>query len=68
MSSCYTNLLSGHITWKRKIDPPSIPSPGKSFGYEEGTDGALLPQGGPEKDATLGPAYYKPDQVNSAPS
>jgi len=51
---------TGHITWKRKVDPPSIPSPGKSFGYEEGTDGALLPQAGPDKDSSLGPAYYKP--------
>ena len=45
------------------MDPPSIPSPGKSFGYEEGTDGALLPQAGPDKDSSLGPAYYKPGVV-----
>lgn len=55
----------GHITWKRKLDPPSIPSPGKSFGYEEGTDGGLIPQAGPEKDGSLGPAYYKSDKVST---
>lgn len=56
---------TGHITWKRKLDPPSIPSPGKSFGYEEGGDGALVPQAGPEKDDSLGPAYYKSDIVSA---
>ena len=56
---------TGHITWKRKLDPPSIPSPGKSYGYEEGTDGALIPQCGPERDGSLGPAYYKSDPATS---
>ena len=58
-------LSTGHITWKRKLDPPSIPSPGKSFGYEEGADGSLIPQAGPEKDGSLGPAYYKSDKVST---
>ncbi|XP_046845366.1 sperm-tail PG-rich repeat-containing protein 2-like [Xenia sp. Carnegie-2017] len=45
----------------RKTDPPSIPSPGKSYGYEEATDGSLKPQVMPERDESMGPAYYNVD-------
>ena len=45
------------------MDPPSIPSPGKSYGYEEANDGSLKPQKMPDKDFSMGPAYYNVDHV-----
>ena len=44
---------------QRMAAPPSIPSPGKSYGYEEGGDGSLRKQATPDKDKTLGPAFYR---------
>jgi hypothetical protein len=49
---------TNRITFKRKPDPPSIPSPGKAYGYEEAPDGTLRKQDMPDKDSSLGPAYY----------
>ena len=43
------------------MDPPSIPSPGKSYGYEEANDGSLKPQKMPDRDQSMGPAYYDVD-------
>ncbi|XP_038625264.1 sperm-tail PG-rich repeat-containing protein 2 isoform X2 [Tachyglossus aculeatus] len=43
-----------------KVDVPSIPSPGQSFGYQVNEDGTILRQSPPPSDKTLGPAYYKP--------
>uniref|UniRef100_A0A6I8PPN2 Sperm tail PG-rich repeat containing 2 n=1 Tax=Ornithorhynchus anatinus TaxID=9258 RepID=A0A6I8PPN2_ORNAN len=43
-----------------KVDVPSIPSPGQSFGYQINEDGTVLRQFPPPSDKTLGPAYYKP--------
>ena len=49
----------------RKTDPPSIPSPGKSYGYEEANDGSLKPQKMPDRDQSMGPAYYNVDHVSN---
>jgi len=43
----------------RVLAPPSIPSPGQSYGYEDAGDGNLRKQPSPEKDKTLGPAFYR---------
>lgn len=42
----------------RKSLPPSIPDPKFAFGFEEDGAGKLIPQHPPERDATLGPAFY----------
>lgn len=44
----------------RILAPPSIPSPGQSQGYEETKNGSLRKQASPDKDSTLGPAFYCP--------
>ncbi|CAM5139642.1 unnamed protein product [Natator depressus] len=51
---------AGSIKLYRKVDGPSIPSPGQAFGYEEAEDGTLIKQYPPQRDVTLGPAYYRP--------
>ncbi|XP_073196844.1 sperm-tail PG-rich repeat-containing protein 2 isoform X5 [Lepidochelys kempii] len=51
---------AGSIKVYRKVDGPSIPSPGQAFGYEEAEDGTLIKQYPPQRDVTLGPAYYRP--------
>ncbi|XP_026516285.1 sperm-tail PG-rich repeat-containing protein 2 [Terrapene carolina triunguis] len=51
---------AGSIKVYRKVDGPSIPSPGQAFGYEEAEDGILIKQYPPQRDVTLGPAYYQP--------
>lgn len=48
----------GHVTYIRKPVAPSIPFPGRSFGYEEDEYGDLKPQQIPDRDTTMGPAYY----------
>ena len=44
---------------------PSIPTPGQAYGYEENDDGSLRKQEPPEKDRSIGPAYYKVANVSS---
>ena len=46
------------ITYASQSTAPSIPIPGKSYGYEETDTGGLIPQAPPDRDITIGPAYY----------
>ena len=57
-------LKTSRITFQRKADPPSIPSPGKAYGYEEAPDGSLRPQEIPNRDSSMGPAYYNVNHVS----
>lgn len=57
---------TSRITFQRKPDPPSIPSPGKAYGYEEAPDGRLRPQEMPKNDSTMGPAYYNVNHNDTA--
>jgi len=52
-----------HIKYTRQPTAPSIPIPGKSYGYEETETGGLLPQAPPDRDKTIGPAYYVVNHV-----
>lgn len=60
-NSCAANQdsLLIPIVKQRLVAPPSIPSPGQSYGYEEAEDGTLRRQTHLEKDTTLGPAFYR---------
>ncbi|ETE64517.1 hypothetical protein L345_09714, partial [Ophiophagus hannah] len=51
--------IAGCIKYFRKSEAPSIPSQGQAFGYEEAEDGTLIKFNQPERDTTLGPAYYQ---------
>ena len=61
---CLQIYKTSRITFQRKPDPPSIPSPGKAYGYEEAPDGRLRPQEMPKNDSTMGPAYYNVNHVS----
>ncbi|KAK2190263.1 hypothetical protein NP493_85g06019 [Ridgeia piscesae] len=52
-------LVLNRIRFHRKPVAPSIPTPGQAYGYEENDDGSLRKQEPPEKDRSIGPAYYK---------
>ncbi|XP_077156950.1 sperm-tail PG-rich repeat-containing protein 2 [Paroedura picta] len=53
--------VAGSMKLFRKTDAPSIPSRGQTFGYAEAEDGTLVKHNPPDKDSTLGPAYYQAD-------
>ena len=55
---------TSRLKFNRKIEAPSIPIPGKCYGYEECEDGTLKRQEAPDRDTTLGPAYYRPSSVS----
>ncbi len=48
----------------RKKNPPSIQDPKNAYGFEEGPNGDLVPQAPPEKDPSIGPAYYNTVRIN----
>uniref|UniRef100_A0A8D2HWX5 Sperm tail PG-rich repeat containing 2 n=1 Tax=Urocitellus parryii TaxID=9999 RepID=A0A8D2HWX5_UROPR len=52
--------ISRAPTINRSVDVPSIPSCGKSYGYNINEDGSIIKRFPPASDPTLGPAYYKP--------
>uniref|UniRef100_A0A673U1I9 Sperm tail PG-rich repeat containing 2 n=1 Tax=Suricata suricatta TaxID=37032 RepID=A0A673U1I9_SURSU len=47
-------------TVSRSVDVPSIPSCGRSYGYDINEDDSIIKHIPPASDSTLGPAYYKP--------
>ncbi|KAF0881363.1 STPG2 protein, partial [Crocuta crocuta] len=47
-------------TVSRSVYVPSIPSCGRSYGYDINEDGSIIKHFPPASDSTLGPAYYKP--------
>ncbi|XP_060071490.1 sperm-tail PG-rich repeat-containing protein 2-like [Ylistrum balloti] len=53
-------LLTSRIKFHRKPEAPSIPMSGQAYGYEECDDGTLKKQAPPDRDVSLGPAFYKP--------
>ena len=54
---------SGCVFYSRQKTAPSIPFPGQSYGYEEDNSGQLQPQLLPDRDKTMGPAYYNVSHV-----
>ncbi|CAF0774387.1 unnamed protein product [Rotaria sp. Silwood1] len=46
------------FNYNRKSLPPSIPDPKYAYGFEENDAGKLVPQHPPDRDASLGPAFY----------
>merc|ERR1719394_1403330 len=53
-------LMTSRIKFHRKPGAPSIPSQGQAYGYEECEDGTLKKQDPPNKDQSIGPAFYNP--------
>lgn len=50
--------MTSQLKFHRKPDAPSIPTPGQAYGYEECEDGTLKKQDPPDRDVTIGPAFY----------
>ncbi|CAF0787247.1 unnamed protein product [Rotaria sordida] len=46
------------FAYNRKSLPPSIPDPKYAYGFEEDDVGKLIPQHPPDRDDSLGPAFY----------
>ncbi|PAA58094.1 hypothetical protein BOX15_Mlig031153g1 [Macrostomum lignano] len=47
------------VRFKRVDDAPSIPFPGQAYGFEENEHGLLVKQPAPDRDTSLGPAFYR---------
>lgn len=58
-------LHTSRVKFHRQPDAPSIPTPGKAYGYEENEDGSLRKQNAPDRDTSIGPAFYKPQDVSA---
>ncbi|KAL8580946.1 hypothetical protein ACOMHN_017513 [Nucella lapillus] len=58
-------LMTSRIKFHRKPEAPSIPSQDQAYGYEERDDGTLKKQDAPNKDGTIGPAFYNPGQPDA---
>ena len=56
--------MTNRIRFHRKPMAPAIPTPGQAYGYEENEDGSLRKQAPPNKDSSLGPAYYQIEHVS----
>ena len=56
--------MTNRIKFSRKVQAPSIPTPGQAYGYEESEDGVLKKQEAPPKDKSLGPAFYNITSVS----
>ena len=56
--------LMSRVKFHRKPEVPSIPVPGMAYGYEENDDGTLRKQDPPQRDNSLGPAFYNPAVVS----
>lgn len=62
------NLVTSRIKFHRKPEAPSIPMSGQAYGYEECDDGTLKKQAPPDRDVSLGPAFYKPSNDETKPT
>ncbi|XP_067944512.1 sperm-tail PG-rich repeat-containing protein 2-like [Watersipora subatra] len=49
----------------RKPEAPSIPTPGQAYGFEENEDGTLRRQDPPERDTSIGPAFYSAEKPHT---
>ncbi|KAK6187746.1 hypothetical protein SNE40_005703 [Patella caerulea] len=56
---------ASRIKYHRKPEAPSIPCPGQAYGYEDCDDGSLKKQNAPERDVSIGPAFYKLDHSDT---
>lgn len=61
-------LMTNRIKFHRKPEAPSIPSQGLAYGYEECDDGTLKKQDPPNRDGTIGPAFYAPGYTDAKAS
>jgi len=56
--------VTSQLKFHRKPDAPSIPAPGQAYGYEECEDGTLKKQDPPDRDVSMGPAFYNVTHVS----